>query len=63
MSETTSNSDMSNVEIHSFLIEWEQHGLEREINQNTEWSRHTSGKEGSVTDHNGEELELIALFK
>ena len=35
-SETTSNSDMSEIAIHSLLVDWKQRGLDRE---NTSGSR------------------------
>ena len=47
-SETTSNSDVSEVAIHSLLVEWEQRGLNRETHQDPERDRYISDEEGTV---------------
>ena len=38
-SETTSNSDVSEIAIHSLLVEWKQRGLDRELHQGTDRDR------------------------
>ena len=60
-SETTSNSDMSEIEIHSLLVDWKQRGLDRETHQDPDRDRYTSDEEGTVVDNAADELELIAI--
>ena len=62
-SETTSNSDMSEIAIHSFLVDWKQRGLDRETHQDPDRDRYTSDEEGTVVDNAADELELIAVSK
>ena len=62
-SETTSNSDMSEIAIHSLLVDWKQRGLDRETHQDPDRDRYTSEEEGTVVDNAADELELIAVSK
>ena len=62
-SETTSNSDESEIAIHSLLVDWKQRGLDREIHQDPDRDRYTSDEEGTVVDNTADELELIAVSK
>ena len=62
-SETTSNSDMSEIAIHSLLGDWKQRGLDRETHQDPDRDRYTSDEEGTVVDNAADELELIAVSK
>ena len=62
-SETTSNSDISEIAIHSLLVDWKQRGLDREMHQDPDRDRYTSDKEGTVVDNAADELELIAISK
>ena len=62
-SETTSNSDMSEIAIHSLLVDWKQRGLDRETHQDQDRDRYTSDEEGTVVDNAADELELIAVLK
>ena len=62
-SETTSNSDMSEIAIHSLLVDWKQRGLDRETHQDPDRDRYTSDEEGTVEDNAADELELIAVSK
>ena len=62
-SETTSNSDMSEIAIHSLLVDWKQRGLDRETHQDRDRDRYTSDEEGTVIDNAADELELIAVSK
>ena len=62
-SETTSNSDVSEIAIHSLLVEWKQRGLDREMHQDPDRDRYTSDEAGTVVDNAAEELELIAVSK
>ena len=41
-SETTSISDMSEIAIHSLLVDWKQRGLDRETHQDPDKDRYTS---------------------
>ena len=41
-SETTSNSDVSEIAIHSLLVEWKQRGLHRQMHQDPDRDRYTS---------------------
>ena len=62
-SETTSNSDMSEIAIHSLLVDWKQRGLDRETHQDPDRDRYTSDEEGTVVDNATDELDLIAVSK
>ena len=62
-SETTSNSDISGIAIHSLLVDWKQRGLDREMHQDPDRDRYTSDEEGTVVDNAADELELIAVSK
>ena len=62
-SETTSNSDVSEIAIHSLLVDWKQRGLDRETHQDPDRDRYTSDEEGTVVDNAADELELIAVSK
>ena len=62
-SETTSNSDMLEIAIHSLLVDWKQRGLDRETHQDPDRDRYTSDEEGTVIDNAADELELIAVSK
>ena len=61
-SETTSNSDVSEIAIHSLLVDWKQRGLDREMHQDPDRDRYTS-YERTVVDNAADELELIAVSK
>ena len=63
ISETTSNSDISEIAIHSLLVDWKQRGLDREMHQDPDRDRYTSDEEGTVVDNAADELELIAVSK
>ena len=63
ISETTSNSDVSEIAIHSLLVDWKQRGLDREMHQDPDRDRYTSDEEGTVVDNAAEELEMIAVSK
>ena len=62
-SETTSNSDVSEIAIHSLLVDWKQRGLDREMHQDPDRDRYTSDEQGTVVDNAADELELIAVSK
>ena len=62
-SETTSKSNVSEIAIHSLLLEWKQRGLDREMHQDPDRDRYTSDEEGTVVDNAADELELLALSK
>ena len=62
-SETTSNSDISEIAIHYLLVDWKQRGLDREMHQDPDRDRYTSDEEGTVVDNAADELELIAVSK
>ena len=62
-SETTSNSDVSEIAIHSLLVEWKQRGLDSEMHQDPDRDRYTSDVEGTVFDKAADELELIVVSK
>ena len=62
-SETASNSDMSEIAIHSLLVDWKKRGLDRETHQDPDRDRYTSDEEGTVVDNAADELELIAVLK
>ena len=61
--ETTSKSDISEIAIHSLLVDWKQRGLDREMHQDPDRDRYTSDEEGTVVDNAADELELIAVSK
>ena len=61
--ETTSKSDISEIAIHSLLVDWKQRGLDREMHQDPDRDRYTSNEEGTVVDNAADELELIAVSK
>ena len=61
-SETTSNSGVSEIAIHSLLVDWKQRRLDREMNQDPDRDRYTYD-EGTVVDNATYELELIAVSK
>ena len=63
ISETTSNSDVSEIAIHYLLVEWKQRGLDREMHPDPERDRYTSDEEGTIVDNAADELELIAGLK
>ena len=63
ISETTSNSDVSEITIHSLLVDWKQRGLDREMHQYPDRDRGTSDEVGNVVDNAADELELIAVSK
>ena len=62
-SETTSNPDVSEIAIHSLLVEWKRRGLDREMQKDPDRDRYTSDEEGTVVDNGADELELIAVPK
>ena len=62
-SESTSNSDVSEIAIDSLLVEWKQRGLDREMHQDPDRYRYTSDEEGTVVNKAADELELIAVSK
>ena len=62
-SEITSNSNISEVAIHSLLVERKQRGLRRERHQDPDRDRYTYDEEGTVVDNTTDELELIAVSK
>ena len=62
-SETTSNSDISKIAIHSLWVDWKQRGLDREMHQDPDRDRYTSDEEGSVVDNAADKLELLAVSK
>ena len=62
-SETTFNSDVSEIAIRSLLVEWKQRRLDRQMHQDTDRDRYTSDEEGTVVDNAADELELIAVSK
>ena len=62
-SETTSNSDVSEIAIHSLLVDWKQRGLDREMHQDPDRDRYSSDEEGTVVDNAADKLELIAVSK
>ena len=54
---------MSEIAIHSLLVDWKQRGLDRETHQDPDRDRYTSDEEGTVVDNAADELELIAVLK
>ena len=62
-SETTSNSDVSEIAIHSLLVEWKQRGLDWEMHQDPDRDRYTSDEEVTLVVNTADELELIAVSK
>ena len=63
VSETTPNSDVSEIAIHFLLVEWKQRGLDREMHQDPDRDRCTSDEEDTVVDNAADELELKAVSK
>ena len=63
MSETTFNSDVSEIEIHSLLVDGKRRGLDREMNQDPDRDRYTSDEEDTRVENAADELELIAVSK
>ena len=51
-SETTSKSDVSEIAIHSLLVDWKQRGLDREIHQDPDRDRYTFDEEDTVVRTN-----------
>ena len=62
-SETTSNSDVSEIAIYYLLVDWKQRGLDREMHQDPDRDWYTSDEEGTVVDNAAAEFELIAVSK
>ena len=62
-SETTSNSDVTEIANPSLLVDWKHRGLDREMHQHPDRDRYTSDEEGTVVDNAADELELIAVSK
>ena len=62
-SETTSNSDVLEIAIHSLLVKMKHRGLEREVHQDPDRDRYASDEEGTVVDNAADELELTAVSK
>ena len=54
---------MSEIDIHSLLVEYKLRGLERGVGQDPDRDRNNSDEEGIEVDHAAYELELIALTK
>ena len=54
---------MSEIAIHSLLVDWKQRGLDRETHQDPDRDRYTSDEEGTVVDNAADELKLIAVSK
>ena len=50
-SETTSNSDVAEIAIHSLLVEWKYRGLDREMYRDPDGDWYTSDEEGTVVDN------------
>ena len=63
MSETIFNLDMSEIAIHSSLLDWKQRGLDREMHQDPDRDRYNSDEECTVVDQAAEELELTAVSR
>ena len=61
--ETTSNSDVSEIAIHSLLVDWKQRRVDREMHQDLDRDRYNSDEEGTVVDNAADEFELIAVSK
>ena len=61
--ETTSKSDVSEIAIHSLLVDRKQRGLVREMHQDPDRDRYTSDEEGTVVDNAADEFELTAVLK
>ena len=62
-SETTSNSDVSEIAIPSLFVEWKQRGPDREMHQDPDRDRYTCNEESTVKDNAAYELELKAVSK
>ena len=63
VSETTSNSDVSEIAIHSLLVDWKRRGLDGEMHQDPDRDRYTSDEEDTVVENAADELDLIAVSK
>ena len=63
ISGTMSNSDASEIAIHSMFVEWKQRGLDRKMHQDQERDKYTSNEEGTVVDNATDELDLISVSK
>ena len=63
MSETTSNSDLSEIAIHSLLADCKQRGLDREMHQDPDRDIYTSDEEGTVVNNAAHELDLLAVSR
>ena len=63
VSETSCNSDVSECAIHSWLVDWEGAGLDREMHQDPDRDTYTSDEKGTVVDNAADELELLAVLK
>ena len=63
VSETTLSSYVSEVAIHSLLVEWKQRGLDKELHKEPDRDGYTSDEEGTVVDIAADEIELIAVSK
>ena len=63
VSETKSDSDVSEIAIHYLLVEWKQRGLDRDMHQDPDRDRYIFDEEGTVDDNAADELELIAVSK
>ena len=60
-SETTSNSDVSEIAIHCLIVEWKQRGLDKEMQQDPDRDAYTSDEECTVIYNAADKLELIAV--
>ena len=63
VSETTSNSDVSEIAIHSLLVDWKRRGLDGEMHQDPDRDRYTSDEEDTVVENAADKLDLIAVSK
>ena len=63
VSETNSNSDVSEIAVHSLLVDWKQRGLDKQMHQDPDRDRYTSDEEGTVIDNAADEFELLAVSK
>ena len=60
-SETTSNSDVLEIAIHSLLVEWKQRRLDRDMHEDLDRDRYTSDEEGTVVDNAADESGIETL--
>ena len=63
VSETNSISDVSEISIHSLLVDWKQCRLDRQMHQDPYRDRYTSDEEGTAVDNAADEFELLAVSK